>query len=126
MSTRNPVNWFEIYVHDIDRAQDFYEGLLGVAMSPSPMSGGEMEMRMFPAEMGAAGATGALIHHPMRQPSTDGNLIYFSVEECGLVVDWARGQGAMVFVEKQSIGEYGFIAIIGDSEGNSIGLHSWS
>ena len=30
-----------------------------------------------------------------------------------------------IYVEKQSIGEMGFIAIVGDSEGNSIGLHSW-
>jgi len=123
---QNPVNWFEIYVDDIDRAQAFYEGLLGITLSPSPMSGPEMDMRMFPAEMGAPGATGALIRHPMRQPSGQGSLVYFSVEDCGQTTNWATGQGALVFVEKQSIGEYGFIAIIGDSEGNSIGLHSWA
>ena len=123
-AAQNPVNWFEIYVDDIDRAQAFYESLLGITMSPSPMQGGEMDMRMFPAEMGAPGATGAIIRHPMRQPNSQGSLVYFSVEDCGKTTDRAKGQGALVFVEKQSIGEYGFIAIIGDSEGNSIGLHS--
>jgi predicted enzyme related to lactoylglutathione lyase len=29
-----------------------------------------------------------------------------------------------VYVPKTDIGEHGFIAIIGDTEGNSIGLHS--
>ncbi|MEC7616370.1 MAG: hypothetical protein VX556_06220 [Pseudomonadota bacterium] len=37
----------------------------------------------------------------------------------------ATARGSKVYVEKQSIGEMGFIAIVGDSEGNSIGLHSW-
>jgi len=124
--TANPVTWFEIYVDNIDRAQAFYENLLGVRLAPSPMPDGEMDMRMFPAEMDGAGAPGALIHHPMRQPSAQGNLVYFSVEECGSSVEWARQEGVMVIVEKQSIGEHGFIAIISDSEGNSIGLHSWN
>ena len=37
----------------------------------------------------------------------------------------AGARGSNIYVEKQSIGEMGFIAIVGDSEGNSIGLHSW-
>ena len=37
----------------------------------------------------------------------------------------ATARGSKVYVEKQLIGEMGFIAIVGDSEGNSIGLHSW-
>ena len=40
-------------------------------------------------------------------------------------MDRAKAFYGDVVVGKQSIGEMGFIAIITDSEGNSIGLHSW-
>ena len=37
---RNPVGWFEIYVQDMDRANKFYETVLGVELmrleSPDP------------------------------------------------------------------------------------------
>ena len=50
---------------------------------------------------------------------------YFSVDDCGAAAARATARGSKIYVEKQSIGEMGFIAIVGDSEGNSIGLHSW-
>ena len=32
----NPVNWFEIYVQDLDRAKAFYEAVLGIELNPLP------------------------------------------------------------------------------------------
>ena len=61
----------------------------------------------------------------MRSPNMEGTLVYFSVDDCAAAITRAGGHEVPVFVDKQSIGEMGFIAIIGDSEGNSIGLHSW-
>ena len=52
-------------------------------------------------------------------------LVYFSVDDCAAAAARATARGSQVYVGKQSIGEMGFIAIVGDSEGNSIGLHSW-
>ena len=37
----------------------------------------------------------------------------------------ATARGSEIYVEKQSVGQMGLIAIIGESEGNSIGVHSW-
>ena len=120
----NPTPWFEIYVEDMKRARKFYEGLLGVELDLEDMPGGEMEMYLFPGEMSLPRAAGALIKHPMRKPNEQGHLLYFSVPDCATTAEWAAEAGVPVFVEKQSIGEHGFIAIIGDSEGNAVGLHS--
>ena len=125
-SGHNPVGWFEIYVSDMDRAKAFYGDVVQRDFTPAPMSGGDMEMWFFAAEQGAEGAAGGLIRHPMRSPNMEGTLVYFSVDDCAAAVARATAQGSQVIVDKQSIGEMGFIAIITDSEGNSIGLHSWT
>jgi len=52
--TRNAVNWFEIPAIDLDRAQHFYETLLGTTLKRETM--GTEQMAIFPAdENGVAG-----------------------------------------------------------------------
>ena len=53
-----------------------------------------------------------------------GTLIYFSCEDCGVEASRVAAAGGQVFKEKFSIAPYGFIALIIDTEGNMIGLHS--
>ena len=60
----------------------------------------------------------------MRPPNVHGTLVYFSVSDCGEWQDWVSAEGMPVYVPKMDIGEHGFIAIVGDSEVNSVGLHS--
>ena len=122
---QNPMPWFEIYVEEMSRARNFYEGLLGIELTLGDMSGGDMEMYLFPGEMDLPGAAGALIKHPIRKPNEQGHLLYFSVPDCAITAKWAEQAGVRVFEKKQPIGEHGFIVIIGDSEGNVVGLHSW-
>ena len=123
--TWQPVAWFEIYVTNMDWAKAFSGNVVHRDSTPSPMSGGDMEICFFAAERGAEGAAGGLIRHPMRSPNAEGTLVYFSVDECAAATDCPVAHGSDVVVCKQSIGEIGFIAIITDSEGSSIGLHSW-
>ena len=61
----------------------------------------------------------------MRKPSQEGTLIYFHCDDCQTQSELAKQNGGQVFKEKWSIGQDGFIAIIGDTEGNAIGLHSF-
>ena len=61
----------------------------------------------------------------MCSPNVAGTLVYFSVDDCAAASDRAVAHCSDVFVGKQSIGDIGFITIMTDSEGNSIGLHSW-
>ena len=118
----NPVGWFEIYVTDMERAKAFYCAVLGLELRR--MDTEMAEMWAFFGEPTNPGATGSLVKHPMRQPSTEGTLIYFVTAHCGETADKAVAAGGKVFMPRTSIGPYGFIAIIGDSEGNSVGLHS--
>ncbi len=53
-----------------------------------------------------------------------GTLVYFSCEACAVEETRAINVGGRVFKPRFSIGLYGFISLIWDSEGNLIGLHS--
>lgn len=120
----NPVGWFEIYVQDMNRARMFYEAVLQVNLTelPSPMP--DLEMFSFPMNMDRFGAGGALVK--MADFPSGGNsiLIYFSCSDCGLEAARVVGAGGTLIREKFSIGEYGYIALATDTEGNMFGLHS--
>ncbi|MFA7345511.1 MAG: VOC family protein [Terrimicrobiaceae bacterium] len=126
---RNPVGWFEIYVSDMARAKNFYETVLNVQLQPLPnpesMESG-FEMLMFPSDMEnlAPGSGGTLCKMEGFTPGAGGTLIYFSCEDCGVETSRVAAAGGSVFKEKFSIAPYGFIALIMDTEGNMIGLHS--
>ena len=61
------------------------------------------------------------------KPGREGPLIYLSVEgRLDQAVNAARASGGSVLQEKQQIGPHGFRAVIVDSEGNRIALHSSS
>ena len=62
----------------------------------------------------------------MEGVSSGGNstMVYFSCEDCAVEAGRVEAAGGRVEKEKFSIGEYGFIAIVFDTEGNMIGLHS--
>ena len=121
----NPVGWFEIHVADMDRAKSFYESVFKRTLIEIPAPEAGMRMMMFAAEPQGTGAGGALVKHPMKQPTTEGALVYFSCEDCAVESALAMAHGGKVFKDKFNIGANGFIAIIGDSEGNAIGLHSF-
>jgi uncharacterized protein len=120
----NPVGWFEIYVDDLARAGQFYTTVLERQLKPAATDG-SFEALEFEAQMPSPGAMGTLMKHPMRRPSLEGTMVYFSCEDCGITADLALQHGGKVFKPKWSIGDHGFIAIIGDTEGNAIGLHSF-
>jgi uncharacterized protein len=118
----NVVGWFEIYVQDMDRAKAFYESVFGTELvkldSPDP------EMWAFPMQQERYGAGGALVHMPGMASGPGGILVYFGCEDCAVEAGKAAQAGGTVEKEKFSIGEYGFVAMVIDTEGNMIGLHS--
>jgi hypothetical protein len=118
----NPVGWFEIYVDDLGRAKTFYESVLGVKLSKLDMPG--MEMLMFPMQQEGSGASGALVKMQGVDAGSNSVLVYFSCENCADEAAKAVKAGGRIHKEKTAIGEYGFIALVLDSEKNMIGLHS--
>lgn len=118
----NPVGWFEIYVDDMSRAKAFYESVFGARLSPLDSPG--MEMQAFPMESNAYGAPGALVRMPGMSAGGNSVIIYFSCADCAVEAEKAARSGGRIAKPKFSIGQYGHIALVFDSEGNMIGLHS--
>jgi predicted enzyme related to lactoylglutathione lyase len=120
--TPNPVGWFEIYVQDMDRARKFYEAVFQTKLEK--LENPDLEMWTFPMEIDRMGAPGALVSIPGVPSGGNSILVYFSCEDCAAEAGRAAETGGRVQKEKTSIGQYGFIALVYDTEGNMIGLHS--
>lgn len=123
----NPVVWFEIYVQDMARARRFYEAVFQCQLSPLPAPPGEadgVQMLSFPAAMGAPGAAGMLVQMQGVPTGGGGTLVYFACEDCAVEQARAVAAGGQVHKAKFAIGTYGHIALVLDTEGNCIGLHS--
>ncbi len=128
----NAVGWFELYVQDMNRAKAFYETVFEVkleSLAAPPNTDGqdcdaEMEMWAFPMADNVYGAPGALVRMDDVSSGPGGTMVYFSCEDCASEAARVVQGGGSVFREKMPIGEYGFMAIVNDTEGNMIGLHS--
>jgi uncharacterized protein len=118
----NPVGWFEIYVQDMGRAKAFYQSVFGVELSQLESPG--MEMWAFPMKPDGTGASGALVRMAGFGSGGTSVLVYFSCTDCAVEAAKAAKAGGRVQKEKMSIGQYGYIALVVDTEGNMIGLHS--
>lgn len=120
--TNNPVGWFEIYVQDMARAKRFYEAVFQIKLDKldTPIA----EMWSFPMTMDCFGASGSLVK--MKGVPSGGNstLVYFSCADCAVEAGRVVTSGGKIDREKMSIGQYGFIALAFDTEGNMFGLHS--
>lgn len=118
----NPVGWFEIYVDDMARAKAFYEAVFEVTLEE--LEGTAMEILTFPMQPESYGAPGALVKMSGFPPGANSVLVYFTCADCEVQAKRAEQAGGRIQKPKQSIGQYGFIALVVDTEGNMIGLHS--
>ena len=118
------ISWFEIPTSDLDRAQKFYETILGVDLVPMDMPG--FSMRMFPVP-DQTFISGALTYAPdFYQPQTNGTLVYLNANpDVQLVLDRVEAAGGKIIVPKTEISpDIGFMAVIHDTEGNRVAFHS--
>ena len=118
----NPVIWFEIPVTDMPRGKAFYEAVFGFKLEV--VDAGERQMAMFPMEMNAIGAGGALVKGKENVPSHTGTIVYFAVSDITATLAKVTAHNGKTLVPKTDIGQYGFFGLFADSEGNCIGLHS--
>ena len=120
------ISWFEIPTTDLARATKFYESIF--ALSLIPMDMGPIQMRMFPLDDMNSGTGGALVHNKdfYQSSATDGPLIYLNGNpDVQNVLDRVEKAGGKILVPKTEISpEYGYMAVILDTEGNRVGLHS--
>lgn len=119
------VDWFDIYVEDMDRAQAFYETVLDTRLSPmDDPNDATAQMRAFGDDFSSHGAGGALVKLEYTQPGPGGSMVYFSCDDCAVEEARVPGAGGSIVRPKFSIGDHGFVSIVTDTEGNMIGLHS--
>ena len=123
----NPVGWFEIYVQDMNRAKAFYEAVFATvleSLSAPDIPGTGLEMWNFPMDMAAGGAPGALVKMEGFPSGGNSTLVYFVCDDCATEAARVEGAGGRIHEQKTSIGQYGFIVLAIDTEGNMFGLHS--
>lgn len=120
----NAINWFELFVSDFERARSFYERALDTSLEV--MDGMGARMAMFPCAP-ESGVSGCLCSMPGLNPGVGGTRVYLNAEgKLDAVLDRVPTAGGQIIQSKTSIAPHGFIAVIKDSEGNEVGLHSMS
>lgn len=124
--THNVVGWFEIPVSNMNRAVKFYETLFGFKLDIQKM--GPLDMAWFPSFEKEIGSPGSLVYAPdFYQPRDNGTLVYFTAFSGDLNNELSRVTtgGGKVLQKKTLISDdIGYMAVILDSEGNRIALHS--
>mgnify|MGYP003399057131 CR=1 FL=1 len=96
--------------------------VLGVALDRLP--GPDIDMWAFGMDPDKTGAGGALVHMPGFPSGGNSTLVYFACEDCAVEEARVEACGGRIQRPKMSIGEYGFITLAFDTEGNMIGLYS--
>lgn len=120
----NPVGWFEIYVQDIERARRFYESVFDCQLMKLDTQSSDLKMWGFPMEQQQYGSSGALVKMKGFPSGNNSTIVYFHSEDCSVEEGRVASAGGAIQRSKMSIGEYGFISLVIDSEGNMIGIHS--
>ena len=122
----NAISWFEIPAIDLARATLFYESIFSTRLIPMDLP--NIRMRMFPLDDIENGIGGAIVDSGgFHKPSlTDGPLIYLNANpDLQLILNKVDAAGGSIIVPKTEISpENGYMALIIDTEGNRIGLHS--
>lgn len=122
MENVNPVNWFDIYVSNLERAKKFYETVFSIQLVDLPIEWGKQAA--FPFENEGLNISGALVEKENQVVNGNNTVVYFATKDC--ITEEARVEkaGGKIISPKMSIGEFGFVSIVTDTEGNTIGLHS--
>ena len=119
-TVHNRLVWFDIPVADVERAAAFYRAVLGIDVQVVPMGDGKLGVLEH-----HDGNGGCLVHDAKSINRQGGILVYLNA--AGRIrdaVQQAERLGGRVLAPITGIGAHGFRAIVADSEGNRIGLHS--
>lgn len=122
---QHAINWFEIPVADFDRAKKFYETIFAYQMPENQMGPARMGFLLYDFQNGGRG--GAIVHNPgFYLPSANGTLVYLNCDpDLQVVADRVEAAGGKLVKPKSLVAEnLGYWALIEDSEGNRVALHS--
>jgi hypothetical protein len=83
-----------------------------------------LEMWAFPMAMDAPGTGGSLVKVEGVPSGGNSTLVYFNCSDCAVEAGRVSAAGGTLVRDKFSIGQYGYVALAQDTEGNMFGLHS--
>jgi len=120
--TANQIVWCDIPVKDLDRAIGFYSAVLGATITKDQHAGTSFAV----LPHGDRGVSGCLSPgFEGNEPSQRGTMIYLNCQgRLDEAIAAVQPNGGKVLQTKHPIGPYGFRAVVLDSEGNRIALHS--
>lgn len=120
---KNALNWFEIPVADMDRAQRFYETVVDAPLRREAM-GPATTLAVFPYD--PAGVGGCLLAADGARTSADGVVVYLNAgESLDTALERVRAAGGRIVLPRTELPEgMGCFAHFADSEGNRVGLHA--
>lgn len=119
----NAASWFEIPVADFDRAKRFYSTIYNFDMPEMVM--GPVKMGILLHDRTNGGIGGAIVCGEGYVPSKMGAKVYLNGgSDLSVVLNRVVPAGGAIVVGKTAVGDMGFIAIVEDTEGNYISLHS--
>jgi len=118
----NPVGWFDLHVGNLERAKKFYAYVFQTTLADLPIEWGKQSF--FPFDPTRPNISGALVEKEDFVPTGNNSILYFETEEITQEERRVVEAGGKILQPKINIGEFGFVSICMDSEGNTIGLHS--
>ena len=117
----NQIVWCDIPVLNLDRAVKFYSAVLGQPVKKQDFPG--MTIGILPHSDGEVGA--CLFTSEEEKPSENGAMIYLNANgRLDEAIAAVASNGGKILKPKHHIGPFGFRAVIIDSEGNRVALHS--
>ena len=120
------ITWFQIPATDMARAKKFYETICGFELQQMDAGPG-MEMWGFPGDWREGEVGGAVVCGEGAVPSATGTAVFLNGNpDLQAVLDRVEGAGGKILMPKTAIGMEGagHFAMIADTEGNTVGLHS--
>ncbi len=120
----NQVVWFDIPVKNLSRAVRFYSAILGSQVRTQQFPGAIVGL-LPGGENDVSGCLVQVDADDDNQPSAHGPLLYLNCKgRLDEAIEAVPSHGGRILLNKHDIGTHGFRAIVTDSEGNRIGLHS--
>lgn len=115
------LTWFQVPAADFRRAVDFYNAVLQTKLREETMA--DETMGLFPYQEGGVG--GAVTLAPNLKPGENGTNVFLRVNgELNEALDRVAKAGGKLLTPKTKLPGMGYYAVIRDTEGNRIGLHS--
>ena len=120
---QNKIAWMDIPVGNLERAHEFYSKMLDLDFTIHEF--GEMKFSLCPHVDNETAFSLVQEGHNFT-PVKNGPLVYLNVNgRMDEALKYVAENGGEVLNPKEQIGPYGFRAIIIDSEGNRMALHSY-